>query len=204
MLTIPIIFYPIPLSCAYITLYQMKIYTKTGDTGSTSLFGGRRISKDDLRIEAYGTIDELNSFIGLLNASFSEATQNYFLSEVQRRLFTIGSNLASDPEKRVIAPDIHDDDITTLENAMDTMDQFLEPLKNFILPGGDVAVAHAHMCRTVCRRAERRVITLDRLSKVDPIILVYLNRLSDYFFVLARYIAHSREVTEIIWVPRKH
>ena len=103
----------------------MKIYTKTGDTGTTSLFGGRRISKDDLRIEAYGTVDELNSFIGLLNSTFSEATQNYFLTEVQKRLFTIGSNLASDPEKRRITPDIRDEDIHTRENAMDTMDQLL-------------------------------------------------------------------------------
>ncbi|MBK7805745.1 MAG: cob(I)yrinic acid a,c-diamide adenosyltransferase [Saprospiraceae bacterium] len=181
----------------------MKIYTKTGDTGTTSLFGGRRISKDDLRIEAYGTVDELNSFIGLLNSTFSEATQNYFLTEVQKRLFTIGSNLASDPEKRLITPDIRDEDIHTLENAMDTMDQLLEPLRNFILPGGDVAVAYAHVCRTVCRRAERRVITLDRDSTIDPKIIIYLNRLSDYFFVLARYIGHTKDLPEVIWVARK-
>ncbi len=181
----------------------MKIYTKTGDTGLTSLFGGKRIAKDDLRIEAYGTVDELNSFIGLLNSTFSEATQNYFLNEVQKRLFTIGSNLASDPEKRMITPDIHDEDIHTLENAMDTMDQLLEPLKNFILPAGDVAVAYAHVCRTVCRRAERRVITLDRVSPVDPKIIVYLNRLSDYFFVLSRYIGHTKDIDEIPWLPRK-
>ena len=154
----------------------MKIYTKTGDTGTTSLFGGRRISKDDLRIEAYGTVDELNSFIGLLN---------------------------SDPEKRLITPDIRDEDIHTLENAMDTMDQLLEPLRNFILPGGDVAVAYAHVCRTVCRRAERRVITLDRDSTIDPKIIIYLNRLSDYFFVLARYIGHTKDLPEVIWVARK-
>lgn len=181
----------------------MKIYTKTGDEGSTSLFGGKRVSKDDIRIEAYGTIDELNAFIGLLNASFQEATQNYFLSEVQKRLFTIGANLASDPDKKMITPDIKNEDIQTLENAMDTMDQLLEPLKNFILPGGDVTVAQAHVCRTICRRAERKVIALHKNSQVDPLIIIYINRLSDYFFVLARYIALRHEVTEIPWTPRK-
>lgn len=181
----------------------MKIYTKTGDEGSTSLFGGKRVSKDDIRIEAYGTIDELNAFIGLLNASFQEATQNYFLSEVQKRLFTIGANLASDPDKKMITPDIKNEDIQTLENAMDTMDQLLEPLKNFILPGGDVTVAQAHVCRTICRRAERKVIALHKYSQVDPLIIMYINRLSDYFFVLARYIALRHEVTEIPWTPRK-
>lgn len=181
----------------------MKIYTKTGDSGTTGLYGGKRIAKDDLRIEAYGTVDELNSFIGLLNASFNEATQNYLLTEVQRRLFTIGSNLASDPEKPMVTPDIHEADIIMLENAMDTMDQLLEPLKNFILPGGDKAVAYAHVCRTICRRSERRIISLDRESAVDPKIIIYLNRLSDYFFVLSRYIAHANGITEIPWIARK-
>lgn len=182
----------------------MKIYTKTGDEGTTALFGGKRVQKDDIRIEAYGTVDELNSFIGLLNASFQEATQNYFLSEVQKRLFTIGANLASDPEKKMITPDIKNDDIQTLENAMDTMDQLLEPLKNFILPGGDTVIAQAHICRTICRRAERRVITLNNISQVDPSIIIYLNRLSDYFFVLSRYLSHRNNITEIPWVPRKN
>lgn len=180
----------------------MRIYTKTGDEGMTGLFGGKRIPKDDLRIEAYGTVDELNSFIGLLNASFHEATQNYFLNEVQKRLFTIGSNLASDPEKQMITPDIRDEDIHTLENAMDTMDQLLAPLKNFILPGGDTTVSYAHVCRTICRRAERRVISLDRESTVDPKIIVYLNRLSDYFFVLSRYIGHTKNIEELPWISR--
>lgn len=181
----------------------MKIYTKTGDQGQTALFGGKRLDKDDLRIEAYGTVDELNAFIGLLNTGFVEATQNYLLSEVQKRLFTIGSNLASDPDKKMITPDINDEDITTLENAMDAMDQLLDPLKNFILPGGDVSVAYAHVCRTVCRRAERRIITLSKLSHVEPKILVYINRLSDYFFILSRYITHSKQLQEIPWIPRK-
>ena len=182
----------------------MKIYTKTGDEGTTALFGGKRVQKDDIRIEAYGTVDELNSFIGLLNASFQEATQNYFLTEVQKRLFTIGANLASDPEKKMITPDIKHDDIQTLENAMDTMDQLLEPLKNFILPGGDTVIAKAHICRTICRRAERRVITLNNISQVDPSIIIYLNRLSDYFFVLSRYLSYRNNITEIPWVPRKN
>ncbi|MBC7883959.1 MAG: cob(I)yrinic acid a,c-diamide adenosyltransferase [Saprospiraceae bacterium] len=181
----------------------MKIYTKTGDNGTTSLFGGKRISKDDLRIEAYGTIDELNSFTGLLCASFSEATQHYILTEVQKRLFTIGSCLASDPDKPKITPDVHDEDITMLEKAMDSMDQLLHPLTNFILPGGDVAVSYAHVCRTVCRRAERRVISLDRTAAVDQKIIIYLNRLSDYFFILARYLAHLHKVDEILWISRK-
>lgn len=181
----------------------MKIYTKSGDQGQTGLFGGKRLDKDDIRIEAYGTVDELNAFIGLLNASYNEATQNYLLTEVQKRLFTIGSNLASDPDKKMITPDIHDEDIVTLENAMDAMDQLLEPLKNFILPGGDMAIAYAHVCRTICRRAERRTISLSKLSQVEPKIIVYLNRLSDYFFVLARYIAHSKNIDEIPWIARK-
>lgn len=181
----------------------MKIYTKTGDKGQTSLYGGKRLSKDDIRIEAYGTVDELNSFIGLLNASFTEATQNYILTEVQKRLFTIGSNLASDPDKKLLTPDIREEDISALENAMDAMDQLLEPLNYFILPGGDISVAYAHVCRTVCRRAERRIITLAGHSEVDPLIITYINRLSDYFFVLARYIGHTRQIQEIPWIPRK-
>ncbi|MBK8514940.1 MAG: cob(I)yrinic acid a,c-diamide adenosyltransferase [Saprospiraceae bacterium] len=181
----------------------MKIYTKTGDTGTTGLYGGKRVLKDDIRIEAYGSVDELNSFIGLLNTTFHEATQNYFLTEVQKRLFTIGSNLASDPEKKMITPDITDDDIQTLENAMDTMEQLLEPLKNFILPGGDISVAYAHVCRSICRRAERKIISLDRQSPVDPKVIIYINRLSDYFFVLSRYIAHRKDIPEIPWIPRK-
>ncbi len=180
----------------------MKIYTKTGDAGTTSLFGGKRVYKDDFRIEAYGTIDELNAHIGLLNASLQEATQHYFLTEVQRRLFSIGSALACDPDKPLVSPDIHAEDIQLLENAMDTMDQLLEPLRNFILPGGDPLIAQAHVCRTVCRRAERRVIALDKEKSVNALIIQYLNRLSDYFFILGRYIAHSHKVEEIIWTPR--
>ncbi|KXK39870.1 MAG: cob(I)yrinic acid a,c-diamide adenosyltransferase [Saprospiraceae bacterium] len=180
----------------------MRIYTKSGDKGTTALFGGKRVPKDDIRIEAYGTVDELNSFIGLLNSAFVDATQNHFLTEVQKRLFTIGSNLASNPDKEVITPDIEEDDINAIEKEIDMMQDLLPKLKNFILPGGHQAAGFAHVCRTVCRRAERRVITLDRDSTVDPLIIKYLNRLSDYFFVLSRYIVMQHKGEEILWSPR--
>lgn len=180
----------------------MKIYTKTGDKGMTGLFGGKRLPKDDLRIEAYGTVDELNAFVGTLNTSFIDEIQNNLLNEIQKRLFTIGSNLASDPDKEMITPDVKVDDISDLEYAMDNMEEELPPLKNFVLPGGHHAAALAHVCRTICRRAERRVISLDRESTVDPLIIQYLNRLSDYFFMLSRYIVHVNGAEEIAWIPR--
>lgn len=182
---------------------SMKIYTKTGDKGMTGLFGGKRLPKDDLRIEAYGTVDELNAFVGTLNTAFVDEIQNNILSEIQRRLFTIGSNLASDPDKEMITPDIKPDDITDLENAMDNMEEDLPPLRNFVLPGGHHAAALAHVCRTVCRRAERLVITLDRETAVEPLIIQYLNRLSDYFFMLSRYIVHMHGAEEVAWIPRR-
>lgn len=180
----------------------MKIYTKTGDKGMTGLFGGKRLPKDDLRIEAYGTVDELNAFLGTLNTSFSDEIQNNLLNEIQKRLFTIGSNLASDPDKEMITPDVKMDDISDLEYAMDNMEEELPPLKNFVLPGGHHAAALAHVCRTICRRAERRVISLNRESTVEPLIIQYLNRLSDYFFMLSRYIVHVNGAEEIAWIPR--
>jgi len=180
----------------------MKIYTKTGDKGQTSLFGGKRLNKDDVRIEAYGTIDELNTFIGLLNASLENKLHNELLLKIQHRLFTIGSNLASDPDKEMITPDLQDSDITDLEFAMDQMNESLPSLRHFILPGGNLQVASAHLCRTVCRRAERRVVTLSKHSLVDDKIIVYLNRLSDYFFVLARKIGNDAGISEITWIPR--
>jgi cob(I)alamin adenosyltransferase len=182
---------------------SMKIYTKTGDKGMTGLFGGKRLPKDDLRIEAYGTVDELNAFVGTLNTAFVDEIQNNILSEIQRRLFTIGSNLASDPDKEMITPDIKPDDIADLEYAMDNMEEDLPPLRNFVLPGGHHAAALAHVCRTVCRRAERRVITLDREAAVEPLIIQYLNRLSDYFFMLSRYIVHIHGAEEVAWIPRR-
>lgn len=180
----------------------MKIYTKTGDTGMTGLFGGQRISKDDVRIEAYGTIDELNSFIGQLNAILKIKEYNELLFQVQNRLFDIGSHLASDPSGKPLPAGIAEDDISLLEQAMDNMNDELPPLRHFILPGGDKAVAAAHICRTVCRRAERRVVSLQQMAVVDPAVVQYLNRLSDFFFVLARYIGFIAGTEELKWIPK--
>jgi cob(I)alamin adenosyltransferase len=180
----------------------MKIYTKTGDSGMTGLFGGKRISKDDARIEAYGTLDELNSFLGFLNIGFSENKYNTVLFDVQNRLFDLGSHLASDPEKHVLPSGITSEDISELERFMDDMDAELPPLKNFILPGGHVIVAQAHICRTICRRAERRVVTLQQYSEIDPMIVMYLNRLSDFLFILARFLAKKSGVEELKWTGR--
>lgn len=181
----------------------MKIYTKTGDKGMTGLFGGARVSKDDIRIEAYGTLDELNSFIGTLIASIDVKGQNEILTEVQNRLFTMGSNLASDPSKDMITPDLTEEDIRILEVAIDSMNEHLVPLRAFILPGGSMEVGLAHQCRTICRRAERRVVTLSNVSTVDNHIGRYLNRLSDYLFVLGRMIAKEQGVAEVNWEARK-
>lgn len=184
-------------------IQTMKIYTKTGDKGMTGLFGGARVSKDDIRIEAYGTLDELNSFIGTLISSIDIDHQMSVLTEVQNRLFTIGSNLASDPSKEMITPDLDDEDIKKLEDAIDNMNEHLAPLRAFILPGGSISIGLAHQCRTICRRAERRVVSLSKVSEVDPHIGRYLNRLSDYLFVLGRMIAKSEGIQEVNWIPRK-
>jgi cob(I)alamin adenosyltransferase len=181
----------------------MKIYTKTGDTGKTGLFGGKRVSKSDLRVDAYGTLDELNAHVGLLRDSTELTDLQAELKEIQDRLFTIGSHLASDPEKHPPLPDISETDITALETAMDTMDAQIEPLRHFILPGGHQMVSYTHLCRTVCRRAERLVVALHEMEPIDALILQYLNRLSDYFFMLGRYLAHQLGVEEVKWVPRK-
>lgn len=182
---------------------EFKIYTKTGDTGETSLFGGKRLPKDDIRIEAYGTVDELNAYIGLLRDHLKMAAVTAVLEEVQTCLFTIGSNLANDPTKNLAVPKIKEADIALLERTIDEMETELEPLKNFILPGGHVLASHAHVARTICRRAERRVITLNRENPVDPILIRYLNRLSDYLFVLARKFTGLFNVQEIVWNPKK-
>lgn len=183
----------------------MKIYTKGGDKGQTSLYGGRRISKDDIRIESYGTVDELNSHVGhLISVLTSEIDQKDLLLEIQNRLFTIGSNLASDPHKDLPVPDLNEEDILKLENAMDNMDALLKPLTAFVLPGGSVANSVAHVCRTVTRRAERRMISLATVEEVNPILIKYINRLSDYFFVVSRYIAEKMNHQETPWLPRKN
>ena len=197
----------------------LKIYTKTGDKGKTSLIGGTKVPKNHLRIESYGTIDELNSFIGLLNdqlealtdaglalpAQSQPAADSYLLRDVQDRLFTIGASLACDPDKepKLKIPDLKEEDITRLENEIDRMNEKLPPMKSFILPGGHVAVSTAHIARCVCRRAERICVHMQEEGLfIEPIVLKYINRLSDYLFVFARYTAHRLHAREIPWRPR--
>ena len=183
----------------------LKIYTKTGDKGKTSLLGGTKVPKSHIRIESYGTVDELNSFIGLLNDHITNAHSKIMLKEIQDRLFTIGSSLACDPEKETAMkiPDLKEDDIKLLEKKIDKMNESLPPMKSFILPGGHVAVSTAHICRCVCRRAERICVSMQENKLfVEPLVIKYLNRLSDYLFVLARFIAHQLHVEEIPWKPR--
>lgn len=180
-----------------------KIYTKTGDKGETALFGGRRVLKSDLRVDAYGTVDELNAFTGALRDNLTDSGSREVLAQIQHRLFTIGANLASDPGKQAPVPDIRPEDITLLESEMDRMDVQLAPLRHFILPGGHPAVSACHICRTVCRRAERLVVALHHIEPVDEAVLQYLNRLSDYFFILARFTAVDHNAEEVIWNPRQ-
>lgn len=181
----------------------MKIYTKTGDEGLTSLIGGTRVPKYDLRIESYGTVDELNSYIGMIRDHDIDVKQKDVLKEIQDRLFTIGAALASDPEKsKMKIPDLHLSDITFLENQIDEMNLVLPELKHFILPGGSPVVSFCHVSRCVCRRAERIIVHLKAESFVEEKIVVYLNRLSDYLFVLARKLCFDRNVPENQWLPR--
>jgi cob(I)alamin adenosyltransferase len=182
-----------------------KIYTKTGDQGRTSLIGGTKVPKSNIRIESYGTIDELNSFIGLVGDYLPEDATKGVLKEIQDRLFTIGSSLACDPHKEPLmkVPDLHEEDVKLLENEMDKMDEVLPVMKNFILPGGHVAVSTVHIARCVCRRAERLCVGMKETgSFIDPLVIKYLNRLSDYLFVLARYVGHIYRVKEIVWKAR--
>src|SRR5215831_2418934 len=184
---------------------SQKIYTKTGDQGTTSLIGGTKVLKSDLRIEAYGTVDELNSYIGLCRDLAVDDGSKKILREIQDRLFTIGSSLACDREKepKLKIPDLKDEDIAILEKQIDRMDQDLAELKQFVLPGGHPTVSHMHIARCVCRRAERCCVRLKLEStEEDQLIIKYLNRLSDYLFVLARYTSHLLNVEDIRWVPR--
>lgn len=182
-----------------------KIYTKSGDKGDTSLFGGKRLPKDHLRIEAYGTIDELNACLGLVRDGIQEnEVLRGYLKHIQDTLFTIGSNLAMDPEKpspyiKMIEQSV----IIALENEIDKMDAVLPPLKNFILPGGHTTVSFCHLARTVCRRAERNTVALSHSEVVSPLIIEYLNRLSDYLFILGRKIAQDLKVEEVLWSADK-
>ena len=181
----------------------MKIYTKTGDKGITSLIGGTRVPKSSLRIECYGTVDELNSYIGLVRDQDVNANRRPLLKEIQDRLFTIGSALAADPEKsKMKLPDLHASDVTLLEEEMDRFNLDLPELRAFILPGGHPAVSHTHVARCVCRRAERLVIHLSEESFVADLVVVYLNRLSDFLFVLSRAMARDLGVEEVTWQAR--
>lgn len=182
-----------------------KIYTKTGDKGTTSLIGGTKVLKSHLRISSYGTIDELNSHIGLLNDTLQNPEVSLVLREVQDRLFTIGSSLACDPERepKLKLPDLHEEDIVFLEIEIDRMNDALPPMTSFVLPGGHVAVSQAHVARCVCRRAERTCVELHDIGEfVDGLVIKYINRLSDYLFVLSRYAAMLLKVEEIPWRAR--
>lgn len=177
----------------------MKIYTKTGDDGSTSLLGGDRVSKDDLRIEAYGTSDELNAFIGLLISHIEDEDKTQALLRIQNNIFVMGSMLSMPSNKSFGIPEIQDTDVEFIESEIDSMEINLEPLKNFILPSGSKSISLCHVCRTISRRAERRVISLEKSEAIKPIIKKYLNRLSDYFFVLSRSEAKFLGIQESIW-----
>lgn len=181
----------------------MKIYTKTGDKGQTSLLGGTRVPKHHIRIEAYGTVDELNSYIGLIRDQEIDQSARNILIEIQDRLFTIGSILASDPGKsKVKIPELGEKDVELLEREIDSMNETLPPMRSFVLPGGHTTVSFCHIARCVCRRAERNVIHLSETSAVPERIIKYLNRLSDYLFVLSRKLTADLKGKEIPWQPR--
>ena len=182
-----------------------KIYTKTGDKGLTSLIGGIRVSKNHIRIESYGTVDELNSYLGMVSDMVNNAKVSDWIREIQDRLFTIGSVLATSPDKEVKMklPDLHKEDVQWLELQIDKMNEELPEMRSFILPGGHVAASTAHVARCVCRRAERVCVAMhEQNEEVPELILQYLNRLSDFLFVLARYIVRINGAEEIPWRAR--
>tara|TARA_R110002124_G_scaffold287089_1_gene470291 strand:- start:67796 stop:68368 length:573 start_codon:yes stop_codon:yes gene_type:complete len=189
----------------------MKIYTKTGDKGSTALFGGTRVPKYHIRIESYGTVDELNSHIGLIRDQEIDARSKEILIHIQDKLFTLGAILATDPEKELLKsgkerlniPKIEMEDIALLETEMDVMNEDLPPMTNFVLPGGHTTVSYCHIARCVCRRSERLASLLHSEEPIDERVLMYLNRLSDYLFVLARKLTYHLQAEEIKWVPKK-
>ena len=189
----------------------MKIYTKTGDKGTTALYGGTRVPKHHIRIESYGTVDELNSYIGLVRDQEIDIPTKELLTHIQERLFTLGAILATDPEKeklksgkeRLNIPRIDENDVQLLESEMDRMNENLPPMTNFILPGGHPTVSHCHVARCICRRAERLATFLNEQEPIDGLVLKYLNRLSDYLFVLARKLTYDLQVDEIKWIPKK-
>ncbi len=189
----------------------MKIYTKTGDKGTTALFGGTRVPKHHIRIESYGTVDELNSNLGLLRDQQVDEHSKEIILKIQDRLFTIGSTLATDPQKAVLKsgkkrleiPLISQEDIELLEQEMDKMNEALPPMTHFVLPGGHQTVSVCHVARCVCRRAERLATALYEIEPFEEQVLQYLNRLSDYLFVLARKLSHDLQAEEIQWIPQK-
>jgi cob(I)alamin adenosyltransferase len=181
----------------------MKIYTKTGDQGTTALFGGKRVSKADLRIDTYGTIDELNSYVGLLRDQEVNKSRKETLIQIQDRLFTLGSILATEPgNTKVKIPSLLEEDVVVLEKEIDNMETKLEPMKFFVLPGGHQSVSFGHIARTVCRRSERLVIALSNQEGVEPLVIKYLNRLSDYLFVLCRLMSKELGAEEVAWHPK--
>lgn len=189
----------------------MKVYTKTGDAGTTSLFGGTRVPKHHIRIESYGTVDELNSYIGLIRDQDINDLYKNVLIEVQDRLFTVGAILATPPEKETLKNGqprlqnlgIVESDIEFLENEIDTMEEALPPMTHFVLPGGHTTVSYCHIARCVCRRAERLAVHLNEIEPTDEFVIKYLNRLSDYLFVLARKLSKDLNADEVKWIPRK-
>jgi len=184
---------------------SQKIYTKTGDKGTTSLIGGTKVNKSHIRIESYGTVDELNSWIGVVNDHINDTDTQQALKEIQDRLFTIGSSLACDPDKesKLKIPDLHETDVEFLEREIDRMNESLPEMKTFILPGGAPAVSFAHVARCVCRRAERICVAMQAEElEIEPLVIKYLNRLSDYLFVVARYIGSLQNAEEVQWKPR--
>lgn len=181
----------------------MKIYTKKGDKGETGLIGGVRVSKNDLRINAYGTVDELNAHIGMLRDSISNNEFEMQLLDIQDRLFTAGSLLAvGEKGTSMKLPELMESDIKMLETWIDKMDQSLPEMKTFVLPGGHLTVSKCHIARTVCRRAERIIVELSNRVNIDSVILSYFNRLSDYLFTLSRKLSADLNATESPWVPK--
>lgn len=180
----------------------MKIYTKTGDAGTTSLFGGERVRKDALRIAAYGTVDELNAFTGFAAASCGNPAIGEYLNEIQQVLFVLGSDLATPlDEANAKVPRVEERHVAWLERGIDALEAHLEPIRFFILPGGSDTAARLHLCRTVCRRAERETVALAAADRINPVDVQYLNRLSDFFFVLSRFANHADGAEEIRWIP---
>jgi cob(I)alamin adenosyltransferase len=181
----------------------MKIYTKTGDKGNTSLFGGMRVSKASPRIESYGTVDELNSWMGYLRDQSVNKERQDLLINIQNNLFVIGSLLAAEPgNDKIKIPHLQEDDITILEKEIDAMETTLPPMRFFILPGGHESVSICHVARTVCRRAERLTIELNQIEPIDGLVIKYLNRLSDFLFVLSRKMGNELSIEETPWKPR--